>query len=136
MKHGGGAGEARGLGTLVEPVRQVDEEDHREREQTEGRDQEAEPLRFPAQRQRSEDHRQDADGDQQVGVGGTGRARFDGGSGGGHVAEAGVAGLADLHRAVINELGGDEEGAGGNQDRGCRSPRGDHRAGGGRHSRQ
>ena len=32
------------------------------------------------------------------------------------VGQAGVAGLTDLDRAVVDELGGDEAGAGGDQD--------------------
>jgi hypothetical protein len=69
-------------------------------------------------------------------VGLSGRSFLNGG-GPGHVRQARVSGLADLHRAVVDELGGDETGAGGDDEEGGGSRRGDPPAGcGGRADQQ
>jgi hypothetical protein len=68
-------------------------------------------------------------------MGGTGRARFDGGDRG-HVREPGISRLTDLHRAVVDELGGNQAGPGGDHDHRCGAAGGYHPAGGGCRSHQ
>jgi hypothetical protein len=74
-------------------------------------------VSLPHQRQHPERDRGDPDREQQVGVGGAGVPRFDRRRVG-HLGQPRVAGLPDLHRAVVDELRGDEAGAGGDQDHG------------------
>ena len=114
---------------------EVDQQDHRQRDKAQGSGQEAEPAVLTAQRQHSERHRQRPEQHQQVEVGGAGGADA-GGRSLGDLRQVGVARLADLDRAVVDELGDDEERPGGDQDHG-RGPGGrDHPAGGGGDPRQ
>ncbi len=101
------AGEARGLGAHVEARRQVDEEDHGEAEESEGEDDPAQPApAIVAQRRQREEGGEGGNGDQEEGMRFAGAFAADGGracSG-----QTGIAGLADLYCAVIDELGGNQ----------------------------
>ena len=103
-----GAGEAGGLGSSVKTRRQVDKEDDGEAEQAK---QEDDPPQATAPLVTDREERQHRSGqgnrDQQVGVGRPGGPCPDRGRGGG--GQAGVARLADLHRAVVDELRGDQQ---------------------------
>ena len=103
--------EAGRLGAGVEAGGPVDEEDDGEAEEAEDEDDPAEPVAPCPDREQGERHGDSADRGEQVGVGGAGglavdqRRRRRG--------QARVPGLPDLDRAVVDELGGDQAGAGG-----------------------
>ncbi len=107
VENGLGAGEARGLGTHVEAGGKVDEEDHGEAEQAEGKDDSAQAAPpFVAQHGEREGGGEGGDGNQEEGMGFPGTLDGDGGSAGSR--QARVAGLADLDRSVIDELSRDQ----------------------------
>jgi elongation factor G len=123
------------LGTRIEAVGEVDEEDHGNRDQPQGGDREAQPAPVAPPGQGAERDRKQCDRHQYIGVGLAGcpdfhRRRF------GDPRQVGVAGLADLDRPVVDELGGDEAGAGGDDHEGDRPLGGDDGAGPGRHPRR
>jgi len=135
VEDGLGAGEARRLAAGIEPGREVDEEDYGEAEQPEGEDDPAQSVAAlvadHGERHGGGEH---GYGDQEEGMGVTGALGRDGG--GACRRQAGVTGLADLHRPVIGELGRDQTASGaddGHADRplggqhgaesGCRPPR-------------
>ncbi|HEU4944219.1 MAG TPA: hypothetical protein VFT10_03570 [Solirubrobacterales bacterium] len=124
----GRAGEARGLLTGVEPRGQIDEENDRGAERAQREDDAADAVsarvahRQRRQRRGEQRHRQ-----QQVGVC---LARRLGGDGGWRCGrQPRVAGLPDLDRAVLDELGRRQAGSGGDDDRADRSLRRQHGAG-------
>ena len=130
-----GAGEARGLGAAVEPRRQVDQEDHGEAEQAEHEDDppDAAPA-LVAQRGERKCGREQRHRNQQIGMcfaGGLSARRGRACRG-----QAGVAELADLNRAVVDELGGDQAGGRSDDRQADRSLRGQHDAGPRRRARR
>ncbi|MGC1852573.1 MAG: hypothetical protein WA687_09070, partial [Solirubrobacterales bacterium] len=107
-----GTGETRGRCTRVQPGGQIDQKDDREAERSEGEDDSPQPAAaLVAQRGQGESGGKQRHRDQQVGMGLPGGLDLDGR--GRCSRQAGVARLADLDRAVVGELGGDQEGGGG-----------------------
>ncbi|MET0305814.1 MAG: hypothetical protein ABW196_06245 [Solirubrobacterales bacterium] len=101
------AGEARGLGAHVEAGGKVDEQDHGEAEQPEREDDSAQPApALVAQGGEREHGGEHGDRDQEEGMRFAGTLGADGG--GARRRQARVAGLADLDRAVVDELGRDQ----------------------------
>jgi hypothetical protein len=84
-------------------VREVDEEDHGDRDEADPDHAEAEPAAIAASAQHSEDDGEKAERNQQVGVRLARRADVDGGRLG-DTRQPGVAGLPYLHPAVVDEL--------------------------------
>jgi hypothetical protein len=103
------------LGSRVEPVREVDEQDRGHRDEAEGGHRQPQPAPVATGGEEAEQGGERAQRDQQVGVSLTGGLDVDG-RGPGDVGQAGVARLADLDSAVVEELGGDETGADGDDD--------------------
>ncbi len=104
-----------GLGAGVQPCRQVDQEDDGKAEQAERKDDPPQPPTTPvAQYRQGQGGGQQRDGDQQVGVGLAGGLGIDRGRG--RRRQTGIARLADLDRAVIDELR-DREAGGRGEDR-------------------
>jgi hypothetical protein len=125
-----GAGEAGGLGARVESGRQVDQEDDGEAEQAEGENDPPQPASSPVvQHGEGEDCGKQRHRDKQVGV------RLSGGLGPDRRRrrrQAGVARLADLDGAIVDELGDDQERRGGEDGQADSSLWGEHGAGTGR----
>ncbi len=114
------SGEAGCLGAGVEARRQVDQERHGDAEQAERKDDPSQPPALAvAQNRQSQGGGEQRDRDRQVGMGLTRRFGADRGWGCGR--EACVARLADLDRAVVDELGGDEASSRGEDRRADRS---------------
>ncbi len=110
---------------------EVDEEDHGDRDEAQPDHAEAEPAAIAARAEHPEDGGHEAERKQEIGVRLASGADVDGGRPG-DPGQVRVAGLADLDAAVVDELRGDEAGAGGDDDEADCPPRSDHRAGGGR----
>jgi hypothetical protein len=107
VEHRLGAGEARGLRTYIETVRKIDQQDYGEAEQAEGEDNPAQPTTtFVTHRRERQGGGEDGDRDQEEGVGFAGALDTDGWGACGR--ETGIAGLADLYRPIIDELGCDQ----------------------------
>jgi elongation factor G len=126
-----GAGEAGRLGAGVEAGRQVDEEDDGQAEQAQREDdppQATPPL--AVQHRQGEAGGEQGHGDEQVGMGLAGGLRAHGR--GARRRQPGVTGLADLDRAVIDELGGEETGRGAEDRQADRPLRRQHATGPGR----
>jgi len=99
--------EAGGRRADVEARRQIDEERHGEAEQAEPEDDASGAVpALVAHRDERERTGQERHRNQQVGMRFAGGLGADGGSARG--GQPGVAGLADLHRPVVDELGGDQ----------------------------
>ncbi len=114
----------------VEAGGQIDQEDDREAEQAKHEDDSPEPTAsLVAQRPKGEKRRKQRHGDQQVGVGLAGGLGIHGRRG--RSRQPGIARLADLDRAVLGELGCDQERRGGEDGQADRTLWGEHRAGAG-----
>jgi hypothetical protein len=112
VEDGAGAGEARGLRPGVEAGPHVDGEDHGEAERPEDEDDPAErSTAAVAHNDRCQRCGQQGDGDQQEGVCVEGSLDADGGGAGPRQPGVGVA--PDLNPPVVDELGGDQAGGGG-----------------------
>jgi hypothetical protein len=117
------------LAALVEAGGKVDQEDHGDRKQAQGSNQEAEVASLPHQRQQAEDGAGDPGRNQQIRVSRARRARF-------HrrhpryLGKPRVARLPDLDRPVVDELRDDKAGAGGDEDNGGGASGGDDFGGG------
>jgi elongation factor G len=126
-----GAGEACRLDTCIEARRQVDEEDDGKADQAEHEDDSPQaPPPLVTQRDQGQEGREQRDGNQQEGV------RLPGGL---HIHgrracrwQPGIAQLADLYRAVVDELCGDQADGGAEDGEADRPPRGEDGADAGR----
>jgi hypothetical protein len=126
-----GAGETGGLGAGVEACRKVDEKNHGDAEQAEHKDDPTQPPpSLVAQSEEGENAASQRNRNQQEGVSLPGGSRIDGGRAGRR--QAGIARLADLDRAVLDELGGDQAGGGGEDGQADRPLWGEQRADPGR----
>ncbi len=130
VEDGGRAGELRCVSTLVEPGRQVDEEDDREAEQTEGEDGPAQPPPPGAQHDAGKRGGEQRHAKQQVEVGLAGRLRANRRRAGRR--ETRVAGLSDLDGSIVDELR-DRQAGGGGDDDGADRPFGRQRGAGASH---
>jgi hypothetical protein len=126
-----GAGEAGGLRAGVKPGRQIDPQGDGERGEAEEDHATGQPPPARLQRRQREDRGEQGDQDLQVGVCLHGATRGDG-RGRGETRQTGIGGLADLDRAINDELGGNKAGSRGEDGGADRPPWRDHCAGAGR----
>jgi elongation factor G len=111
-------------------MREVDEEDHGDRDQAQRDYAESEPATITPGAEQPEDGGDQPQRKQQIGVRLAGGADVEGGRPG-DSGQIRVAGLSDLDPAVVDELRGDEAGAGGEDDEADGSSWRYYRAGGG-----
>jgi hypothetical protein len=115
------------LGPLVESAGKVDEQDRRHRHEAEGGNDQSQSAAIAASCQDPEKDAEKAERDQQVSVGIAGGLHV-GGRRSRDARQAGVTRLADLDRPVVEELGGDQADAGGDDYGADRPLGGDGRA--------
>jgi hypothetical protein len=134
-QHRFGTREARDLGRGVEARRTVDQQDHRGADRPEHEDRAPEAGAVAAGGEERQRPGEQCDRDQRIGVGVDRCLEADLG-GAGDTREAGVARLTDLYPAVVDELGGEQAGSGGDYHAADRPLGGDDRAGSRRPARR